>query len=181
MGNRSRIRIRFYTSKVANSSLAEAGERSAKWKPLSRMQSDSLIVGGMSHVGTKWEQDWQYQPNAAKLYVRQGSIVTALQSKPLSITATCFQYHEFGRRTGLKIRSSQERVWVEVPPSVLSARRESAGRSLRLGRPYHPPFECDPRLLNRIVVKHRTHQFGGRMEPSTRSSGRLPAPCGPWV
>ena len=39
-----------------------------------------------------------------------GSIVTALQSKPLSITATCFQYHEYGRRTGLKIRSSQEGV-----------------------------------------------------------------------
>ena len=44
------------------------------------------------------------------MYVRQGSIVTALQSKPLSITATCFQYHEYGRRTGLKIRSSQEGV-----------------------------------------------------------------------
>jgi len=41
------------------------------------------------------------------MYVRQGSIVTALQSKPLSITATCFQYHEYGRRTGLKIRSPQ--------------------------------------------------------------------------
>ena len=70
-------------------------------------------------------------------------------------------------------------VWVQVPPSVLSARRESAGRSLRLGRPYHAPCECDLELLNRIVVKHHTRQFGGRMEPSTRSSGRLPAPCGP--
>ena len=57
-----------------------------------------------AELGTKWEQDWQYQPNAATMYVRQGSIVTALQSKPLSITATCFQYHEYGRRTGLKIR-----------------------------------------------------------------------------
>ena len=55
-------------------------------------------------LGTKWEQDWQYQPNAATMYVRQGIIVTALQSKPLSITATCFQYHEYGRSTGLKIR-----------------------------------------------------------------------------
>ena len=97
------------------------------------------------------------------------------------VNSTSAQYQSNGRRAGLKIRSSQERVWVEVPPSVLSARRESAGRSLRLGRPYHPPFECDPRLLNRNVVKHRAHQFGGRMEPSTRSSGRLPAPCGPWV
>jgi hypothetical protein len=31
-------------------------------------------------LGTKWEQDWQYQPNAAQMYVREGSIVTALQS-----------------------------------------------------------------------------------------------------
>ena len=44
----------------------------------------------MADLGTKWEQDWQYQPNAATMYVRLGSIVTALQSKPLSITATCF-------------------------------------------------------------------------------------------
>ena len=59
---------------------------------------------------TKWEQDWQYQPNAATMYVRWGRIVTALHSKPLSITATCFQYHEYGRRTGLKIRSGNTGV-----------------------------------------------------------------------
>jgi len=35
-----------------------------------------------AELGTKWEQDWQYQPNAAAMYVRQGSIVIALQSKP---------------------------------------------------------------------------------------------------
>ena len=34
----------------------------------------------------------------------------ALDSQTLSTTATCFQYHEDGRRTGLKIRSSQEGV-----------------------------------------------------------------------
>jgi hypothetical protein len=27
-------------------------------------------------LGTKWEQDWQYQPNAATMYVRLGSIGT---------------------------------------------------------------------------------------------------------
>jgi hypothetical protein len=48
------------------------------------------------------------------MYVRQGSIVTALQSKPLSITATCFQYHEYGRRTGLKIQLAQ-RGPVQLP------------------------------------------------------------------
>ncbi len=36
--------------------------------------------------------------------------VRALDSESLSITATCFQYHGYGRRTGLKIRSSQEGV-----------------------------------------------------------------------
>ena len=44
------------------------------------------------------------------MYVGQGSIVTALQSRALSVAATCFQYHGYGRRTGLKIRSSQEGV-----------------------------------------------------------------------
>ena len=34
----------------------------------------------------------------------------ALDSQTLSTTATCFQYHDYGRRTGLKIRSSQEGV-----------------------------------------------------------------------
>ena len=69
-------------------------------------------------LGTKWEQDWQYQPNAATMYVRQGSIVTALQSKPLSITATCFQYHEYGRRTGLKIRFVCQRLDCLPEPGV---------------------------------------------------------------
>ncbi len=55
-------------------------------------------------LGTKWEQDRQSQPNAAAIYVRQGSIVTALKPNPLSITATCFQYHLYGRSPGLKIR-----------------------------------------------------------------------------
>ena len=34
----------------------------------------------------------------------------ALDSQTLSTTATCFQYDGDGRRTGLKIRSSQEGV-----------------------------------------------------------------------
>ena len=61
-------------------------------------------------LGTKWEQDWQYQPNAASMYVLQGSILTVLQSKSLSITTTCFQYHEYGRGPGLKIRWGNTRV-----------------------------------------------------------------------
>ena len=77
----------------------------------------------VADLGTKWEQDWQYQPNAATMYVRQGSIVTALQSKPLSITATCFQYHEYGRRTGLKIRSSQEGVGSSPTFGISDSRR----------------------------------------------------------
>ena len=43
-----------------------------------------ILQMGIRHaeLGTKWEQDCQYQPNAAAMYVRQGSIVIALQSKP---------------------------------------------------------------------------------------------------
>ena len=40
----------------------------------------------------------------------QGGIVTALKPKPSRVTATCFQYHVYGRRTGLKIRSGNTRV-----------------------------------------------------------------------
>ena len=44
------------------------------------------------------------------MYVGQGGIVTALKLLALSVAPTCSQYHENGRRTGLKIRSSQEDV-----------------------------------------------------------------------
>ena len=76
-------------------------------------------------LGTNWEQDWQYHLNAATMYVRQGSIVTALQSKLLSITATCFQYHVYGRRTGLKI----QRVCQAQRPAV--TRRETIWKTSR--------------------------------------------------
>jgi PhnB protein len=55
-------------------------------------------------LATIWQQDWQYQPNAAVMYVGKGGIVTALKRLALSVAPTCFQYHEYGRRTGLKIR-----------------------------------------------------------------------------
>jgi hypothetical protein len=55
-------------------------------------------------------KDWQYQTEAATTYVELGNIVTALKPRTLSITATCFQYHVYGRGPGLKIRSSQEGV-----------------------------------------------------------------------
>ena len=57
-------------------------------------------------LGTNWQQYWQRQPNAATMRKDQGGDVLALDSQTLSITATCFQYHDFGRRPGLKIRSS---------------------------------------------------------------------------
>jgi hypothetical protein len=43
-------------------------------RPMSILQTKI----GRADLGTKWEQDWQYQPNAATMYVRKGSIVTAL-------------------------------------------------------------------------------------------------------
>jgi hypothetical protein len=58
-------------------------------------------------LATKWQQGWQYQTNAAAMYVDQESIVTAMRSRTLSVAATCFQYHGYGRRTGLKIRFPQ--------------------------------------------------------------------------
>jgi len=57
--------------------------------------------------GTKWEQYWRYQPNASTISEKQVSIVTGMKAKTLSIAATCFQYHEYGRSAGLKIRSPQ--------------------------------------------------------------------------
>ena len=46
-------------------------------------------------------------PHAATMRNHQGGDVRALDSQTSSTTATSFQYHEYGRRTGLKIRSSQ--------------------------------------------------------------------------
>jgi hypothetical protein len=98
-------------------------------------------------LGTKWEQDWQYQPNAATMYVCEGSIVTALRSMPLSITATCFQYHEYGRRAGLKIRSPQGGVGSSPTfgtPTQRSVptRREAA--KAPLPQPFPPPGRANP-------------------------------------
>jgi hypothetical protein len=55
-------------------------------------------------LATIWQQDWQHQPNAASMYVVHGGIVTGLNPTALSVATTCFQYHGYGRRTGLKIR-----------------------------------------------------------------------------
>jgi hypothetical protein len=38
------------------------------------------------------------------MYVVHGGIVTGLKPTALSVATTCFQYHGYGRRTGLKIR-----------------------------------------------------------------------------
>ncbi len=54
---------------------------------------------------TKWEEDRRHQPNAAIMYMRECSTITASKSKRLSITTTCFQHQVYGRRTGLRIRS----------------------------------------------------------------------------
>ncbi len=61
-------------------------------------------------LGTNCEQHWQRQPHAATMRKHQGGDVRALDLQTSSTTATCFQCHDYGRRTGLKIRSSQEGV-----------------------------------------------------------------------
>ena len=70
-------------------------------------------------LATIWQQDWQYQPNAATMYVVHAGIVTGSKSTALSVATTCFQRHADGRSTGLKIRGVTP-VWVQVPPSVLA-------------------------------------------------------------
>jgi hypothetical protein len=97
--------VRVYSPESQSSYISSPTDRDEATVP-----NEVKDTASRAELGTKWEQDRQYQPNAGTIFVRQGSIVTALQSKPLSITATCFQYHEYGRRTGLKIRSSQEGV-----------------------------------------------------------------------
>jgi hypothetical protein len=86
--------------------VASVADRDGRWPSLPCPNA----TASKAELGTKWEQDWQYQPNAPTKYVRQGSFVTASQSKPSGITATCFQYHGDGRRAGLKIRSWQQGV-----------------------------------------------------------------------
>jgi len=49
----------------------------------------------------------------------RGGVVLALDSQTLSITATCIQYHDYGRSPGLKIRSSQEGLG-STPTFVIS-------------------------------------------------------------
>ena len=88
------------------------------------------------------------------MHVRQGSIVTALQSKPLSITATCFQYHEYGRRTGLKIR------WCEDEDFATS----------------NPPFNAhgrSPPTASKAVlsVKHVLTSIASHDSPKTTTGG----------
>jgi hypothetical protein len=46
--------------------------------------------------------DWQDQPDATTISMRQGRIINGLRTRPLNITATCFQYRGPGRRTGLR-------------------------------------------------------------------------------
>jgi hypothetical protein len=81
-----------------------------------------------TNLGTNWEQDRPHQTNATTISEEKASVVTGLKPKPLSIAATCFQYHYYGRRTGLKIRSAQEGVGSSPTFGIeTSARRRNKG------------------------------------------------------
>jgi hypothetical protein len=82
-------------------------------------------------LGTKWEQDWQYQPNAATTSEEQASVLTDLKSRTLGITETFFQYHVYGRSPGLKIR-----LFCHELDSAASSERKSS-YSVNGARP-HP-------------------------------------------
>ena len=67
--------------------------------------------------------------------VRQGSIVTVLKPKSLSITATCFEYRVYGRGTGLKIRYAVELRGVNFKsPVAVSGRGQLAKTKKRNSR-----------------------------------------------
>jgi hypothetical protein len=94
------------------------------------------------NLGTKWEQYWRYQPNATTISEGQASIVTGVKPKTFSIAATCFQYHEYGRRAGLKIRCvchpprcpRSVRSRGRFPPRNATVRlRDDRGGSMPLG------------------------------------------------
>jgi len=74
--------------------------------------------------------------------------VRALNSPTLSTTATCFQYHEYGRRTGLKIRSLQEGVGSSPTFGTIDSRLIATYRSACRG--------------NRLVTALRWH--GSRID-----------------
>ena len=57
----------------------------------------------------------------------------ALDSQTLSSTATCFQYHEYGRRTGLKIRSWQQGVGSSPTFGTIDLSLVATGRAARPG------------------------------------------------
>jgi hypothetical protein len=62
------------------------------------------------NLATIWQQHWRCQPNAAPMALAKSGDVTACHKANLTVSPTCFQRHVDGRRTGLKIRSSQEGV-----------------------------------------------------------------------
>jgi len=75
----------------------------------------------------------------------QGGIVTALKTKPLSITETCFQHHGTGRSPGLKIRFPQGGVG-SSPAFGTTTRGEVGDRDGVPGTP-NVPIGCKYSLV----------------------------------
>jgi hypothetical protein len=130
------------------------------------------------------------------MYVVHAGIVTGVKSTALSVATTCFQYHGYGRRTGLKIRSSQEGVGSSPTFDTDSARgvscrlvaRNSSNfrdAVLRMGRGVEVPVgvtRCG-RPLTPILHDHREGILpaapGRRSTPWCAYLASMPGCCRP--
>ena len=95
-------------------------------------------------LGTNWEQHRQHQHHTATMRKHQGGAVLALDSQTLSTTATCFQYHDYGRRAGLKIWSSQGGAGSSRTVANADLRRIAVGATVT--------FSCTRRQVDSRVI-----------------------------
>ncbi len=116
------------------------------------------------NLGTNWEQYWRCQPNATTISEEQVSIVTGLQRKTLSIAATYFQYHEYGRRAGLKIRFVCHQV--DRPPGRAASRARGIPEGHRGGSRHgiaspRQSAAADPAQAGEDLLKPGSGGFNG--------------------
>ncbi len=115
-------------------------------------------------MGTNWEQYWQRQPHAATMQKHQGGDVRALDSQTLSTTATCSQYHGYGRSPGLKIRFVCHQV--DRPPGRAASRARGIPEGHRGGSRHgiaspRQSAAADPAQAGEDLLKPGSGGFNG--------------------
>ncbi len=104
----------------------------------------------------------------------------ALDSQTLSITATCFQYHEYGRRAGLKIRSSQEGGGSSPTFGISGLRHIPQSSSQRQER-YHPVLMFTTPCVAAVLLElHLSHGNAPLFESWPRAWATWPVDGGGW-